>query len=58
VVPGSPLRDAEAGGVRVLVERGAAQRRGLTDRFPAADLVSEDEVARLLLDPDVRTVWR
>lgn len=62
VLPG-PVPELAADGVTVLVDRVAAARRGLLDRLAAAGfgpdrLLDRAAVAGLLLDPQLRTVWR
>ncbi|WP_369137438.1 hypothetical protein [Modestobacter versicolor] len=54
---------AVAAGVTVLVDSHAAERRNLAGRLPAGTAggpcgATDDEVAALLLDPALRTVWR
>jgi hypothetical protein len=58
ITPGSSLPKAAERGVRVLLERGAVGRRGIGGRLAEAELIDEDELAGLLLDPELRTVWR
>lgn len=59
----SPAPRLAADGVRVVVDRAAAARRGLLGRFGSASggdvqLLDRGAIAALLLDPDLRTVWR
>jgi len=54
-----PAGAARAAGVRVRVDATAARRRGVADLPAVAPLlVEDDEVARLLLEPTGRVVWR
>ena len=56
--------DAAAAGVRVVVDGHAAARRNLGHRLAASAgrhgpiAAADEDIAALLLDPGVRTVWR
>jgi hypothetical protein len=58
ITTGSPVRGLRERGVRVMVEQTAAVRRGVASRLTPDELMSVDELAGLLLDPRIRTVWR
>jgi len=59
VVEPSPVPALAADGVRVLIDDTAAARRGVRSQAARVGrLTRDDEIAALLLDVDLRTVWR